>query len=83
MIRTQISFDEAQYTALQSRARQEGVSMASFVREAVDAKLRQDDEERERIKRRALSVIGIARGTPGEPVGRDHDRYLDEAYGDW
>ncbi|HET8777365.1 MAG TPA: CopG family transcriptional regulator [Candidatus Limnocylindria bacterium] len=82
MIRTQISFDEEQYEALQAAAEREGVSMAALVRDAVDEKLRQRDEERERKKRRALSVIGMFRGT-GENVSEDHDRYLDEAYGDW
>ena len=82
MIRTQISFDEGQYRELLARARERGVSMAAFVRDAVDEKLRTEGADRERIKQRALSVIGIARG-PGLPIGRDHDRYLDEAYGDW
>lgn len=82
MIRTQISFDEDQFELLQARARDAGVSMAAFVRDAVDDKLREDAADRERITRRALSVVGKYRGT-GEPVGRDHDRYLDEAFGDW
>lgn len=56
--------------------------MAAIVREAVDAKLQEREDERERIKRRALSVIGMFRGT-GENVSGDHDRHLDEAYGDW
>ncbi len=56
--------------------------MAALVRDAVDVKLRETDEERARIKRRALSVIGIAHGS-GERIGEEHDRYLDEAYGDW
>lgn len=82
MIRTQISFDEGQFAALRAQARERGISMAAFVREAVDDKLREDDAGRERIKRRALSVIGIAHGG-AENVSGDHDRYLDEAYGDW
>jgi hypothetical protein len=53
------------------------------VRGAVEEKLRGQDEERERIKRRALSVIGIARGGRGDNASEDHDRYLDEAYSDW
>lgn len=83
MIRTQVSFDEAQYETLQAAARREGVSMAAYVRDAVEEKLRGQDQEQERIKRRALSVIGIAHGGRGENVSEDHDRYLDEAYGDW
>lgn len=83
MIRTQISFDEKQYAELLARARERGVSMAAFVRDAVDDKLRAEGAERDRIKRRALTVIGIAHGGRGEKVSEDHDRYLDEAYGDW
>ncbi|MEO7332430.1 MAG: CopG family transcriptional regulator [Gemmatimonadales bacterium] len=79
MIRTQISFDDQQYRALLDAARERGVSMAALVREAVEEKL--GDRERERRNRMALSVIGAVRGQPGEAIGRDHDRYLDEAYG--
>jgi hypothetical protein len=82
MIRTQISFEEEQYEALQAAARRDGVSMAALVRDAVEDKLRAQDADRERIKRRALSVIGKYRGS-GEPVSQDHDRYLEEAYTDW
>lgn len=83
MIRTQISFDEEQYAKLQARARAEGVSMAALVRDAVDAKLGAEDQVRRRVVRRALSVIGIARGGQAANVSEDHDRYLDEAYGEW
>lgn len=83
MIRTQISFDEDQYEELQAAARRDGVSMAALVRDAVGERLRERNEERERVKRRALAVIGIAHGGKGEDVSEDHDRYLDEAYGDW
>lgn len=82
MIRTQISFEEQQYATLVERAQDLGVSMAALVREAVDDKLRSSDQDRLRIKRRALSVVGRYRGS-GEPVSEEHDRFLDEAYGDW
>ena len=81
MIRTQVSFDEEQYSALQRRADERGISMAALVREAVEDKLA--DRDRERLNRLALSAIGIVRGKPGENISEDHDRYLDEAYGDW
>ncbi len=83
MIRTQISFETEQYEALQAAADREGVSMAALVRDAVDERLRAKVDERERIKQRALSVIGIAHGGKEANVSEDHDRYLDEAYGDW
>ena len=81
MIRTQVSFDEEQYFALQRRAHERGMSMAALVREAVEDKLA--DRERAQRNRMALSAIGVVRGKDGERIGRDHDRYLDEAYGDW
>jgi len=81
MIRTQVSFGEKQYSALQLRAHERGMSMAALVREAVEDKLA--DGERARRNRTALSAIGVVRGKHGERIGQDHDRYLDEAYGGW
>lgn len=83
MIRTQISFEKEQYARLQAHAAEAGVSMAALVREAVADKIGNDDDERDRIKRRALSVVGIGHGGADERIGEEHDRYLDEAYGDW
>lgn len=83
MIRTQISFEEEQYEALQRRAREQRVSMAALVREAVSDKLADRDRDLKRLNRLALSAVGIVRGSPGERIGADHDRYLDEAYGEW
>ncbi len=83
MIRTQISFEEEQYEALQRRAREQRVSMAALVREAVSDKLANRDRDLERLNRLALSAVGSVRGSPGERIGADHDRYLDEAYGEW
>ena len=81
MIRTQVSFDEEQYSTLQRRAQERGISMAALVREAVEDKLA--DRDRERLNRLALSAVGVVSGKPGENISEDHDRYLDEAYGDW
>ncbi|HLE59729.1 MAG TPA: CopG family transcriptional regulator [Candidatus Limnocylindria bacterium] len=77
MIRTQISFDEAQFESLQERARAEGVSMAAFVRRAVDRAMQEVD--RSTRSRLALSAIGRLHGGPAD-LGSDHDRYLDDAY---
>lgn len=57
--------------------------MAAIVREAVDDKLHDREARREDVKRQALSVIGTGHGGRGKDVSEDHDRYLDEAYGDW
>ncbi|MCC6618063.1 MAG: CopG family transcriptional regulator [Chloroflexi bacterium] len=82
MIRTQISFEPGQFDELQAAARGSGISMAALVRQAVGEKLARSGAERERIKRRALSSIGMLHGG-GENVSEEHDRYLDEAYGTW
>ncbi|MGH2357023.1 MAG: CopG family transcriptional regulator [Candidatus Limnocylindria bacterium] len=79
MIRTQISLDEDQYAEVRRRARAHGLSMAGYIRRALDSALA-DDDRAARVER-ALSVVGMFEGT-GEPVSRDHDRYLDEAYAD-
>ena len=81
MIRTQVSFDIEQYSALQRRAHERGISMAALVREAVEDKLA--DRDRERLNQLALSAVGVVSGKPDENISEDHDRYLDEAYGDW
>lgn len=77
MIRTQISFDEEQYEELQRRARENGVSMAAFVRQAVDAAMEEGD--RTTRTRRALSAIGRLHGG-GANLSEEHDRYLAETF---
>jgi hypothetical protein len=77
MIRTQISFDERQYAELQRRARENGVSMASLVRHAVDAAMAEGDRGAQ--SRRALSSIGRLHGGPPD-LSVEHDRYLTDAF---
>lgn len=77
MIRTQISFDEEQYDELQRRARENGVSMASFVRHAVDAAMAEDD--RGARARSALSSIGRLHGGTAD-LSQEHDQYLTDAF---
>lgn len=77
MIRTQISFDEERYQQLQQRAREEGVSMAAFVRHAVDAAIAEAD--RAARSRRALSAIGRLHGGAAN-LSEEHDRYLADAF---
>ena len=55
--------------------------MAQFVREGVEAYLAQ---ERADPWHNLLKVAGkYGKDGPPEDVGREHDRYLDEAYEDW
>ena len=77
MPRTQISLDPAQYRRLGDEARRLGISASALVRRLVDDYLGPpapgsadplDD------------ITGIAHGG-GEPVGREHNRYLYGAQG--
>lgn len=77
MIRTQVSFDAEQYQELQRRARENGVSMAAFVRQAVDVAMAEVD--RTRRASRALSAIGRLHGGAAN-LSEEHDRYLAHAF---
>jgi hypothetical protein len=80
MIRTQIQFPPSQYTRLKEEAARRGVSIAQVVRDAVEAHAIPSGDSWDAL----IGVIGKY-GSDGAPedVGREHDRYLDEAYGDW
>lgn len=79
MLRTQIQLTEEQAKALKEMASREGVSMAELVRRGVERILEESDRREQR--QRALSMLGRYHG--GAPdVSVNHDRYLDEIYGD-
>ena len=81
MERTQISLETEQADRLRRLAREQGTSMAHLIREAVERVYGPDAaESTETAWARARRAIG--RGHSGRSdVARDHDRYLDEAYG--
>lgn len=81
MTRTQVQFERGQYERLKELATRRGVSMAQLVREAVEQILARY-QTRDRWDD-LFSVVGKHVDENGGNVGRDHDRYLDEAYGDW
>ncbi len=82
MVRTQIQLTERQALRLRQLAQRRGVSIAALIREAVD--LYAGDDDFEARKRRALTAVGRFRDREGaSDVGVNHDKYLDEAYGDW
>jgi Arc/MetJ-type ribon-helix-helix transcriptional regulator len=75
MIRTQVQLADEQADALRMLANRRRVSIASLIREAIDALL-EDEGRRDRVER-ALSAIGS--GASGvSDLGEDHDRYLAE-----
>ncbi|HYO46795.1 MAG TPA: ribbon-helix-helix domain-containing protein [Gemmatimonadota bacterium] len=81
MIRAQIQFEGSQYQRLKEAAARRGVSMAQLVREGVEAFLA--DGPRDRWDDLFAVAGKYGKGGPREDVGREHDRYLDEAYEDW
>lgn len=78
MVRTQIQLTEEQARALKEMSSRQGVSMAELIRRGVD-RILQEGGQRER-RRRALAMLGKYRDAPD--VTSNHDRYLDEIYGD-
>jgi predicted DNA-binding protein len=81
MVRTQIQLTDEQARRLRRLAAERGISMATLVREGVDRVL--DQEDREERWRRALSVVGKYKSGDNANVSEEHDRYLEEIYGDW
>jgi Arc/MetJ-type ribon-helix-helix transcriptional regulator len=83
MIRTQIQLTEEQSRRIKSVARQENISMAQAIRDAIDDWLERRSEltEAERWER-SLGVVGRYRSGLSD-LAEDHDRYLAEAYEDY
>jgi hypothetical protein len=84
MIRTQIQLTEEQYRFLREAAAEYNVSMAEMVRRGVNLLVEQQQKpNREALKRRALSIVGIAKDIEGATdVSVNHDKYLAEIYAD-
>lgn len=81
MTRTQVQIGSAQYERLKRLAGRRGVSLSQLVREGVDSVLsRAEQDDR---WRNLSSIVGKYGKGGTERVGEQHDRYLDEIYGDW
>lgn len=72
--RTQISLEREQYELLASEAQRRGVSLAAVVRDLIAGQLKRSAGGR-RLVDPLAAIRGIGAGT-GEPVGRDHNRFL-------
>lgn len=82
MERMQIQLTSEQAELLRERARQRRMSTAAFVREAVDAALRDLSGVHgidERWRRSRAAVGRFASGGPNR-VSEDHDRELEDIY---
>jgi hypothetical protein len=81
MVRTQIQLTEEQARRLRRAARAQGVSLAEMVRRCIELALDETTEHTTRYAR-ASSLIGKFRDPAGaSDVARNHDEYLDEAFG--
>lgn len=69
--------------ALREMSAQTGQSIAELTRRAVDSYIKQNRGiSREERIRRAMSVAGKYHSGLHD-VGENHDKYLDEIYGEW
>jgi hypothetical protein len=83
MIRTQIQLTEEQSREIKAAARQEKISMAQAIRNAVDEWLERRSRLTEAARwQRSLEVVGKYRSGVSD-IAENHDRYLAEAYGDY
>ena len=83
MIRTQVQLTEEQVKVLHALSASTGRSTAELIRNSVDQFIAGRRVETTTDKwERARAVAGSFSSSPGD-VSVEHDRYLDEAYGDW
>ena len=82
MIRTQIQLEPRQERALKRISRRDGVSMAEVIRRFVDAALDGEDEAAKGRYLRAAALVGaFSHADRAADVAKNHDAYLDEAFG--
>jgi hypothetical protein len=75
VIRVIVQLDDDQWVAAREQARFEGLSLAAFVRRAVDARLARAESARDAVVRRALAAIdGLSETGPPPGVGEQADR---------
>lgn len=71
MHRTQISLEQTQYEALAQESKRLGISLSELVRRLVTGYFEQKPPHEDPLD----MLAGIAAGS-GEPVGREHNRYI-------
>ena len=71
MHRTQISLETGQYEWLLAESRRRGISLSGLIRQMVSER----SLARGRARDPLAAVSGIAAGS-GEPIGREHNRFL-------
>lgn len=78
MVRTQVQLTDGQVERLRRLSAETGKSISALVREAVD---RLPSSELDEQWERAWSVVGKYASGVGD-IAVNHDKYLDEIYGD-
>ena len=76
MRRTEIRINDVQFQHLSNEARERGISRSALIRALIDEYFAGSRMSRAES---LYSLKGIGKG-PGDPVGRDHNRYL---YGEY
>ncbi|MDO8631961.1 MAG: hypothetical protein Q7R41_15860 [Phycisphaerales bacterium] len=71
MHRTQISLETGQYEWLLAESRRRGISLSGLIRQMVSER----SATRSRGRDPLAAVSGIAAGS-GDPIGREHNRFL-------
>lgn len=71
MHRTQISLETKQYEWLLAESRRRGVSLSALIRQMVTERSAATRRRRDPL----AAITGIAAGS-GDPVGREHNRFL-------
>ena len=80
MVRTQIQLTDDQARMVKKLAAARGVSMAEFIRQAVEGIIHTNTTlDREERVRRAREIVGKFSSGKSD-VSRKHDAYLSEAY---
>lgn len=71
MHRTQISLESGQYEWLLAESRRRGISLSGLIRQMVSERSATPGRGRDPL----AAVSGIAAGS-GDPIGREHNRFL-------
>ncbi|MBT3258594.1 MAG: ribbon-helix-helix protein, CopG family [Deltaproteobacteria bacterium] len=80
MVRTQVQLTEEQARLLKEISRTGRESMAALIRRALDQFLLNRKPDRMTLYRQAEAVVGRYEAGMGN-ISREHDRYLEEAFG--
>ena len=80
MIRTQVQFTEEQYKKLKEISQSNHKSLSAVIRQAVDQLLLTRKPDRSALYRHAGSIVGKYKADNTD-IALEHDKYLDEAFG--